>query len=96
MHPGPISNVSCLQGPSFSLTFVKLDGAKIVAVKNNKSLSHLGLKTVVTFVSEVGRLFSLFAKKKKAGGRAKTDGSRRKDLFLNHRTRRFKVTCQQS
>lgn len=65
MHPGLISNVSCLQGPSFSLTFVKLDGAKIVAVKNNKSLSHLGLKTVVTFVSEVGRLFSLFAKTNK-------------------------------
>lgn len=34
----------------------------IVAVGNNKTLSNLGLKTVVTFACEVGRLFSLLAK----------------------------------
>ena len=65
MHPGSNSNVSCLQRPSFSLRFVKLDGAQIIAVKNNKTLSHLGLLTVVTFVYEVGRLFYLFAKTNK-------------------------------
>ena len=42
--PAQIALYPACRGERFSFTFVKCDGAKIVAVGNNKTLSPLGLK----------------------------------------------------